>query len=160
MGICGGYQLLGNTIADPHGIEGPPSTTQGLGLLNVSTVMSKRKTVVQTSNVCSRSGLPVDGYEIHIGETVGDDTNNPLLENDDVKDGAISANGLIEGTYTHGLFSRDAFRSWWIESVRSGASSQVNYHAQVEADIDQLADSLERSVDVEWLFADATVAGS
>ena len=158
LGICGGYQLLGKTIADPNGIEGPSRTVEGIGLLNVNTIMSERKTVVQVSNVCSRSGLDVQGYEIHIGETVGKDTEKPFLSSDGVKDGAISENGLVEGTYMHGVLSSDSFRSWWIDSIRTGASSTVKYQPQVETDIDQLADSLEQSVDIDSLLADARVA--
>lgn len=158
LGICGGYQLLGTSIADPDGIEGPPRTVEGLGLLNVTTKMSKRKTVVQVSSRCMRSGHTVDGYEIHIGETSGKDTGRPLLNSDGKKDGAISANGLVEGTYMHGLFGSDAFRSWWVDSFREGTSSTINYNSEVEADLDALAASMESSIDIDALLSDARVS--
>jgi len=158
MGICGGYQILGQTIADPKGIEGPPKTVEGLGLLNVDTQMSERKTVVQVNALCERSGHPVDGYEIHIGKTTGDDTHAPLTSSQGRKDGAVSGNGMVEGTYLHGIFGSDLFRSWWVDSIRSGASSPMSYSAQVEEDLDHLADSLEQSIDIEALFLDAAVS--
>ncbi len=158
LGICGGYQLLGKTIADPDGIEGTPKTVRGLGLLDVTTEMSARKTVVQVQTRCTRSGERVEGYEIHIGATIGKDTDKPVLNCNGKPDGAISKNGLTEGTYLHGLFTSDAFRSWWLESIRAGTSSSVDYNAQVESDLDQLAESMERSIDIDALLKDARVS--
>jgi len=155
LGICGGYQLLGNEISDPEGLEGSPGTVKGLGLLDVTTEMSAAKSIRQVRGVCVRSHNPVNGYEIHIGTTVGKATNQPMAMVGRVHDGAISPNGLVEGTYIHGLFGSDAFRSWWLESIRPGTSSNVDYNAQVESDIDALSAALESSLDVDALLSDA-----
>ena len=155
LGICGGYQLLGQSISDPDGIEGSAGMVNGLGLLNVATKMSKSKSVQQVHGLCVRSQCAVQGYEIHIGATTGESTRRPMLSIEGKPDGAVSADGVVEGTYLHGLFSSDAFRSWWLESIQAGASSNVNYNAQVEDDLDALAAALECSLDVDALFADA-----
>lgn len=155
LGICGGYQILGDTISDPDGLEGSPGTVEGLGLLSVATEMSAAKTVRQVQGVCVRSQHRVHGYEIHIGTTRGSATSQPMVELNGVGDGAVSPNGVVEGTYVHGLFSSDAFRSWWLDSIRPGASSNIGYNAQVESDLDALAAALESSLDVDALLSDA-----
>ena len=158
LGICGGYQLLGNTVADPLGIEGIPDSVEGLGLLDVSTTMAEEKSVRQVRGHCARSKIPVYGYEIHIGTTKGADTTRSLFNLDGVDDGATSANGLVEGTYLHGLFASDAFRSSWLDSIRAGVSSDTNYEAQLDRDIDALASQLEVSLDIDALLDDAQLA--
>ena len=155
LGICGGYQLLGKTISDPEGLEGQPGRVDGLGLLDVVTEMSKGKAVQQVEGICTRSEHAVQGYEIHIGVTTGEAISRPMLVTQGKHDGAISANGLVEGTYMHGLFSSDKFRWWWLDSIRSGVSSNVNYDAQVEKDLDALAAALENSLHVDALLSDA-----
>ena len=155
LGICGGHQLLGQTIADPDGLEGAPATVDGLGLLEVSTKMSKGKTIQQVQGICCRSKNRVHGYEIHIGTTTGTDTRQPLFEIEGSSDGAISVSGKIQGTYLHGMFGSDEYRSWWLDSIRSGASSDINYDVQLERDIDALAAALETSLDIDALLADA-----
>ena len=96
LGLCGGYQLLGRTIADPHGVEGEPGVSEGLGLLPVDTVLAASKTVRQVEG---RWGdLPVEGYEIHMGETTG---GRPWLDLDGTPEGA--EHGPVRGTYLHGL---------------------------------------------------------
>ena len=155
LGICGGYQLLGKTISDPEGLEGQPGRVDGLGLLDVVTEMSKGKAVQQVEGICTRSEHAVQGYEIHIGVTTGEAISRPMLVTQGKHDGAISVSGLVEGTYMHGLFSSDKFRSWWLDSIRSGVSSNVNYDAQVEKDLDALAAALENSLHVDALLSDA-----
>src|SRR5690606_33186347 len=104
LGVCGGFQMLGQQITDPDGIEGPAGSASGLGLLAVETVLSQNKTVQPVSGLDSLTGLPVSGYEIHLGLTSGPDTERPFVVIDGKADGARSADGRVLGTYVHGLF--------------------------------------------------------
>ncbi len=154
-GICGGYQLLGTHIHDPEGIDGSPGSTEALGLLNVHTHMRPEKRTHVTQGVCTRSGLSVTGYEIHVGFTDGSDTNRPMTRLDHRSDGAINIQGNVEGTYLHGLFGNDDFRSWWLNAIRAGSSAGLNYESTVERELDNLADALAESLDVDALLNDA-----
>ena len=157
-GVCGGYQLLGQWIHDPDGIDGAPGSTRGLGLLDVHTHMQQEKQTRQIEGICTRSQTRLLGYEIHTGKTEGPDTQQPMTMLADKPEGAISQNGLIEGTYLHGLFANDQFRAWWLNSIRSNSAGSLNYDAIVEQELEALADGLEASLDVDALLADAKVA--
>ena len=151
LGICGGYQMLGRSIADPGGVEGAPETVPGLGLLPVDTVMQANKTLREVSGTRIADGAPFRGYEIHAGATTGiaADTFRPLLRMADGRDeGAISADGRISGCYIHGLFNLAAQRRGWID----GASNGVDQDAAVDSALDALASSLEQHVAVDRLF--------
>ncbi|TAH66771.1 MAG: cobyric acid synthase [Rhodopseudomonas palustris] len=150
LGICGGYQLLGRTIADPDGIDGPAGTAPGLGLLAIDTVMTGDKSTVQVRGSHVGSGLPIEGYEIHIGRSDGPDCARPLLDLHGRFDGAISADGRVQGCYVHGLFSSDPFRRAFLASF--GIASSLAYEARVDAALDALADHLEQHVDIERLL--------
>ncbi len=150
LGICGGYQLLGRTIADPDGIDGPAGTAPGLGLLAIDTVMTGDKSTVQVRGTHVGSGLPIEGYEIHIGRSDGPDCARPLLDLHGRFDGAISADGRVQGCYVHGLFSSDAFRRAFL--AQFGITSSLAYEARVDAALDALADHLEQHVDIERLL--------
>ena len=150
LGICGGYQLLGRTISDPDGIDGPAGTAPGLGLLAIDTVMTGDKSTVQVRGSHVGSGLPIEGYEIHIGRSDGPDCARPLLDLHGRFDGAISADGRVQGCYVHGLFSSDAFRRAFLASF--GIASSLAYEARVDAALDALADHLEQHVDIERLL--------
>ena len=152
LGICGGYQMLGYSIDDPDGYDGEPACVRGLGLLNVDTVMTREKTVTPAQGKCAQSGLDIDGYEIHAGETTGSDTDRPFAILRGQPEGARSADGRIQGTYIHGAFAADAFRGHWLKSIGVMGESGVNYQADVEAALDALADGVEEAVDVEALF--------
>src|SRR5580700_1351018 len=78
LGLCGGYQMLGKSVADPEGIEGPSGETSGLGLLDVTTVMTPQKTLTRVTASHAATGQPIDGYEIHIGHTEGVDCVRPF----------------------------------------------------------------------------------
>lgn len=153
-GICGGYQMLGKTIRDPHGLEGAPGQTEGLGLLSVDTEMQPEKT---TRNVMARSvahDVLLDGYEIHLGETTGPDCKRPFARIDGRPDGALSENGRVFGTYLHGLFGSGAFRVAWLSELGVTADG-ADHIALVDAALDQLADDLEACLDVDGLLANA-----
>ncbi len=157
LGICGGYQMLGRSIADPDGIEGPPGETPGLGLLDVTTVMRPRKRLALTRGRETASGAPVEGYEIHIGETVGPDRARPVFELDGRPEGASDPDGRVQGSYLHGMFARDGFRAALL--ARLGApASDLDFGAEVERTLDALADHLEGALDADALL-DAARAG-
>ncbi|CAN5297856.1 cobyric acid synthase [soil metagenome] len=148
LGICGGYQMLGRSVADPHGVEGPPSKVEGLGLLPVDTVLEGDKVLVEVAGTAQ--GAPFKGYEMHIGRTTGSTT--PLLTLDGHDQGAVSGNGRIAGCYIHGLLFDDRQRRHWLERLGASASG-LDYEADVDATLDLLADHIEKHVDCERLLA-------
>ncbi|WP_207779432.1 cobyric acid synthase [Zavarzinia aquatilis] len=152
LGICGGYQMLGQRIADPNGVEGPPGEDTGLGLLDVETVMTADKRLTRVAGTHVASGQPVEGYEIHLGRTEGADRARPFARIDGAAEGAISPDGRIMGSYLHGLFAADDFRAAFLEGLGAAAPATA-YGALVEATLDGLADHLERHLDVDGLLA-------
>jgi len=151
LGICGGYQMLGKVVADPEGVEGAPGErTDGLGLLDVETVLEGEKQLrsVRGRHIASGEGLA--GYEIHMGRTAGPDCARPFVEIDGKPDGAMSQDGRITGTYLHGLFSSDRFRKAYLQ--RFGAGSDIAYEAGLDLALDELAGHLERHVDTDRLI--------
>jgi adenosylcobyric acid synthase len=154
-GICGGYQLLGKDIHDPDGIDGNPGSVKGLGLLNIETRMSSEKRTLQVNGVCARSAASVTGYEIHVGNSTGIDTQKPMTILEGQPDGAINENGNVEGTYLHGMFSSNEFRREWLNRLQKGIAGELDYEATVDRELDLLADGLESALDVDALFADA-----
>lgn len=152
VGICGGFQMLGRAVRDPDGIEGSVKEVEGLGLLDVETVMEPEKTV---RNVAARStlfDLPMEGYEIHLGRTTGPDCARPSALINNVPDGAVSPDGKVIGTYLHGFFGADAFRAKFLESL-GARSTATDYRGQVEAALDEIAAELERHLDCDALLA-------
>jgi adenosylcobyric acid synthase len=154
LGVCGGYQMLGKSVSDPHGLEGPPDEVEGLGLLDVATVLAGDKTLAQVEGACLINGAPFRGYEMHVGETQGPDRARPLLRFADGRpDGAMSADGRVAGAYVHGLFADDRQRAAWLALL--GAGSEIAYEATVERTLDDLADHCEAHLDCEALLAAA-----
>lgn len=156
LGVCGGLQLLGKTLRDPEGIDGSPGSESGLGLLDIETSMRSGKTLRETKGQHLVSGASISGYEIHVGETSGRDALRPFAETEFGPDGACNQAGNISGTYLHGLFTNDEFRSAWLASLREGHTSQLRYEQSVEEALDQLAASLEDCLDIDQLLADAS----
>ena len=152
LGLCGGYQMLGRRVSDPEGVDGPPGEAPGLGLLDVETEMGGEKSVHPVAGTCARSGVALSGYEIHMGTTAGPDAARPFAHLPSGPDGAVSADGRIEGSYVHGLFAGDEFRARWLEGVRAGAASELAYEPAVERALDELADGLEASLDVDAML--------
>ncbi len=152
LGICGGYQMLGQIVRDPQGIEGPAGETPGLGLLDVATVMEpeKRLTRVQAEHLAT--GQMFDGYEIHIGQTGGPDCARPFARIDGVDEGAINGTGRVMGSYLHGLFRHDGFRAAFLSGL-GARSSGIRYDAGVETTLDALADHIEAHLDLPGLLA-------
>jgi adenosylcobyric acid synthase len=151
LGLCGGYQMLGQTIADPDGIEGPSGTVDGLGLLNISTVMSADKSTRLVQGIHSATGAPIEGYEIHLGRSEGLDCARPIVTIKGRSDGASTVDGRVQGTYVHGLFTGDAFRKAWLANL--GIASTLAYESQIESALEALADHLEAHLDIEAILA-------
>ena len=156
LGLCGGYQMLGRSIADPHGIEGPPGTVAGLGLLDVDTVLTDDKTLTQVAG--EALGAPFRGYEIHLGRTAGPDAARPLGRFGDGRaEGATSADGVVAGSYVHGLLEQAAQRAAWLARIGVAAAGP-DHGADVDAALDEIAAVLEAALDLDGVLAIAQAA--
>jgi adenosylcobyric acid synthase len=150
LGLCGGYQMLGRAVHDPDGIEGPPRTAAGLGLLDVETTLSREKRLEKMEGVTA-DGLPFAGYEMHMGVTQGPDSLRPFAQlAGGAPEGAVSPDGRVVGTYIHGLLADDRQRSAWLARF-AASDSAVAYESSIEATLDKLAAHLEAHVDVDRL---------
>jgi adenosylcobyric acid synthase len=153
LGICGGYQMLGEKIADPLGVEGPRGAAEGLGLLALSTELTGEKILRPREGVCVPEGAAFAGYEMHVGVTTGADCARPMLRFDDgCPDGAISPGGAIRACYVHGLFAHEAQRAALLNWI-GAAPSALAYEAEVDRVLDALADHLEQHIDLDALLA-------
>jgi adenosylcobyric acid synthase len=166
IGICGGYQMLGNKILDPFNVESGSKEVDGMGLLDTVTTFDKTKTTCQVEAEIVQStelGVKSDknslkGYEIHMGSTTGEiglfklkRFNNSEL----ISDGSVKGN--VWGTYIHGIFDNDDFRTALLNSIRKrkGLPLQetgINYQIKKEEAIDKWADILKNSVDVCFML--------
>ena len=154
VGLCGGFQMLGNRIEDADAADGLAGTADGLGLFDMTTVMTRKKVVRPISGTTIADDDAVTGYEIHTGLSQGPALEKPFSRLEDgVLDGAVAAGGRLIGTYLHGVFASDAFRSRWLEKLRSGRSSTLNYEDGVDTALDELAEGLEEALDVDALLA-------
>jgi adenosylcobyric acid synthase len=172
VGICGGFQMLGNSIDDPHGIEnqGEPCSRTALGLLPVRTVLRAGKTVRHVrgslrQNFFRNDSSPqvtFEGYEIHVGETLYETGARPLADierqptMESLPDGAVSESGRLFGTYVHGFFDNDDFRHAFIRTARAAvdlapAEKYARVRAERDARIDRLADHLRKSLDINLI---------
>ncbi|MGA7324788.1 MAG: cobyric acid synthase [Rhodomicrobium sp.] len=157
LGLCGGFQMLGRRISDPDGIEGPPRSVEGLGYLDIATVLKGDKQLRKVKG--EGLGAAFEGYEMHIGVSQGEGMHRPFLRYEDGHpEGAVSGNGLVAGCYVHGLFGSDAFRAAWIATFRFArtAAATINtplvYEALIEETLDKLAAHLARHVDLDLLL--------
>jgi adenosylcobyric acid synthase len=152
LGLCGGYQMLGRTIADPQGIEGPAGEVAGLGLLDVETVLSDRKRLEPIRGEAA-GGIPFAGYEMHMGITAGADCARPFARLDDgTPEGAVSADGRVFGTYIHALFADDRQRAAWLSRLSAGPSA-IAYDDLIEQTLDRLAAHLAAHLDIDRLLS-------
>jgi adenosylcobyric acid synthase len=151
LGLCGGYQMLGRTIADPDGVEGPPATVAGLGLIDVVTTLSDTKRLEPALGSTS-DGTTFVGYEMHMGVTAGPDCTRPFAQlADGAADGAISPDGRVMGTYVHGLFADDRQRAAWLARFAAGPAN-VAYDDLIERTLDALATHLAAHLDLDRLL--------
>lgn len=156
IGICGGYQMLGNCIHDPLGVEDTAGSTEGLGLLDIHTELRPEKQLRQVTGILSIGSAAVEGYEIHSGQSTGAALAQHAVElADGRRDGVISQDGQILGTYLHGLFdsphARDALLQW--AGLRPAQQPGLVEHR--EQQLERLADVVEREIDCPALFKGA-----
>ncbi|MCX5894394.1 MAG: cobyric acid synthase [Proteobacteria bacterium] len=167
VGICGGYQMLGKVIKDPHGVEHSSGEIEGLGLLPVSSVMEKDKVTSRVAGMFhlpgQHAGVPVEGYEIHMGRTsvIAEHEacflwRNTAQGSPGTVNGVASTDGNIWGTYLHGIFENDAFRDmfvqWIANSHVSAQGDNLSYAAFKEKNYDMLADIVEQHVNVSYIL--------
>ncbi len=166
LGICGGYQMLGKTIADPDGVEGPPGESEGLGLLDIATTLESAKELAQVTGSTlhplpfARPGTRLCGYEIHAGRTSPAATpaiaitfrrGTPVLETD----GAVSPDGRVCGCYMHGLFDEPEFRAQFVRWLlnRKGLPGGSAPCQEPPDPYDALADLVDRHMDMTTVDA-------
>lgn len=152
IGICGGFQMLGEAIHDPQGLEDAPGSSPGLGLLPMQTTLAESKQLKRVAGRLSFIDAAIEGYEIHMGVSDGDALHHPAVLLDGGSDGALSADGQVLGTYLHGLFDQqqacDALLHWaGLKSRRA-----IDYHALRERELERLADALQQHLDMESLY--------
>jgi adenosylcobyric acid synthase len=163
FGICGGFQMLGQSVLDPDGLEGIVGSTPGLGLLAMTTRMVAGKQLRKVTGqfragLGNGKGSPLSGYEMHNGVSEGAALKQPMatldIEGESRPDGAVSEDGQIMGTYVHGIFDEpaacDAILAW-AGGHGMNQSRAVDYRAHRETQLDRLADQIENHLDTDWL---------
>jgi adenosylcobyric acid synthase len=153
LGVCGGFQMLGRSIADPHGVEGPAGESAGFGWFDMRTQLQRGKQLLNVEGTLCLEGAPVSGYEIHAGQSEGLALDHPaVILEDQRRDGAISADGQILGSYLHGLFERSSASTALLRWAGLPQPLIVNHPAQREEMLERLADAVEASLDVPRLL--------
>ena len=171
IGICGGYQMLGMTVSDPDRIESSLTEMEGLALLPMNTVFQGTKethrvkgSVAKAAGLLSgAAGLPVRGYEIHVGRTLGEGVAAPFRIEDradapvmeaEAQDGAIDATGTVMGTYIHGLFHNGELRSAILKELarRKGVTLPPGSDLDMDREFDRLADWVRSSLDMDLVY--------
>lgn len=148
IGLCGGYQMLGRLLHDPAGHEGPAATVPGLGLLDCQTTLATEKQLRNVRGRLTVGDAVVSGYEIHMGVTTGSALERPaVLLDDGRRDGAMSADGQILGTYCHGLFDHPQALTALLAWAGAPGLAPVDLAGRREADLDRLADAVEAAFD-------------
>ncbi len=153
VGICGGLQMLGRAIHDPHGIEGEAGSSAALGYLDFETTLQAHKQLHNVRGMLALGDAPVSGYEIHAGISVGDGLRRPFARLADGRnDGAVSEDGQIAATYLHGVFeSQQACRAL-LDWAGLQAPEAFDYRELREQNIERLADALEAHLDMKRIL--------
>jgi adenosylcobyric acid synthase len=161
VGLCGGYQMLGKWLEDPDGVESAKPESPGLGFLPITTRFHQEKALYQVAAVHEGTGLPVSGYEIHMGDSMPLQTPRPMVhihtrngQAVDRMDGAMDTSGRVWGCYVHGLFDNDAFRRHFLTEVRTAFGLPMPPTAEpgIANPYDRLADAFERHIDMSLLW--------
>ncbi len=161
-GICGGYQILGNAVHDPNGVEGKAGTTAGLRLLDIESTLHTKKILCRSSGIWNASGKKIDGYEIHMGitkksEGLASATSLNTPSGTKEEEGAISKDGRIWGTYLHGLFDMPEFRQTFLQSLRPEISfpteQKESIHDFRNRQYNMLAKHFEKHLDMKKLLS-------
>lgn len=154
LGICGGFQILGQHIHDPKGIEGTPGSSPGLGLLAMETTLEQEKQLRLVNGTLALDCASVQGYEIHMGISRGPALNRPLVNLDDTTiDGALSNDRQVAGTYLHGLFESQSACNALLAWAGLKEPDTPDYQALREADLNRLADAAEEHLDINKILA-------
>ncbi|CAI3956765.1 Cobyric acid synthase (CobQ) [Commensalibacter communis] len=152
MGICGGYQMLGREIVDPHGIEGEVPQIKGLELINISTRLERSKKLNEVKGKLFIEGIYCSGYEMHLGTTVHHGAYTPFARLEQEKlDGVISSNGRVLGTYLHGIFHHNQARQALLHYF-GVCTSSCDFLSQIEDHLDQWAQHIEQNLTIETLL--------
>jgi len=152
LGICGGLQMLGRALHDPHGIESGPGSSAGLGFLDFETRLEPGKQLRRVSGRLLFDDAGFEGYEIHAGETSGPALDSPFARIGERDDGALSADGQIAGTYVHGLFDSTPSRASLLRWAGLESAREFDYFELRERSLERLADELQRALDVERIL--------
>ena len=156
-GICGGYQMLGKKVSDPHGVEGG-GEADGLGLLDVFTELQTKKQLKRVDGIWIENKIPVSGYEIHMGKTTPGDGEKPLVKiigngQDGYTEGSRSANGKVWGSYLHGIFDSAKFRNYYLKSIAPNIeprlTEDIDAYAYRQSQYDLLANHFRAHLDVD-----------
>ncbi len=159
FGICGGYQMLGESISDELGVDrSSKGNVRGLGLLPLSTNFEAEKRVQRVSGriVCDRfRDIDVNGYEIHLGRTTMTEPVENFAIIQEHFDGAVKNDGQIIGCYLHNLFHNDTFRNRWLNMVRDKAGLPLRPRVDTadikEQSFDRLAEACKKHLDMDAL---------
>ena len=166
IGICGGFQMMGRVVKDPYCMESSLKEAKGLGLLDVETVLEKEKRTYQVEAMidarCKMQDARVKGYEIHMGETIG--SNKPFAivakrngASVNIEDGAVSNDSKIWGTYIHGIFDNDGFRTIFLNNIRVGRGlpekGVIAFKDKKDDCIRVIAEAVRRGIDMQKLSA-------
>jgi adenosylcobyric acid synthase len=159
IGICGGYQILGNSITDKHSVETETLTIDGLGLLDIETVFETKKVTKRVeADLISNSNVSIYGYEIHMGVSNHGKSANPLfnIKEENYADGSINSDGSVLGTYIHGIFDSPEFRELILNEIRrkKGINERKSeeYESFRESQINKLADIVRDNIDINEIY--------
>jgi adenosylcobyric acid synthase len=147
LGICGGYQMLGETLHDPQGLEGAPGSSEGLGWLKMETTLEAHKQLKHVAGRLAFAEAAVAGYEIHLGVSRGSALQQPALLLESGPEGALSPDGRIAGTYLHGLFDHPEACAAWLHWAGLQGDAGFDYRELREQGLDRLADAVEQHLD-------------
>jgi len=156
VGICGGFQMIGREIEDPASVETSSGRASGLGLLDIQTIMKDEKTLLRVSAKHAPSGLAVQGYEIHHGQTQSQATAPLFVRSDGESIGLANGDGRVWGTYLHGVFDADPFRRWFINRLRERCGldplAGVTAAYDIEPALDRLADTVRKALRMDEVY--------
>lgn len=153
IGICGGYQMLGQQLHDPAGIEGSAGSFKGLGLLEFETTLDKQKQLKRVKGNFSWDNAEVSGYEIHMGISTGTALSSPAIKFAESTDGVLSKDNQVMGTYLHGLFDDQPAMNSLLTWAGLPGVDEFNYHQFKEQEINRLAEEMSKHIDIDKLLA-------
>jgi adenosylcobyric acid synthase len=163
IGICGGFQMMGEKILDPHGVEGDTSEMSGFGIFSIKTELEREKVTRQVTGTVAAGeafleglkGVEIEGYEIHMGRVVGGGEQQAFAVTDQGNDGMVLGSAI--GTYIHGIFDNTAFTRGLLNNIRKKKGlkpleSSMSYSEFRERQLDKLSDILRESLDMNYIY--------